>query len=97
MTTEVRLNAAASRYEIYVDDALAGIADYQDGPGATGARLFPHTEIDGSRRGQGLGAILVRFALDDTRASGRPVIPACWYVDQFMAEHPEYEDLRSAR
>jgi uncharacterized protein len=38
----------------------------------------------------------VRHALDDVRAAGRTVIPTCWYVAQFIDEHPEYEDLLAA-
>jgi predicted GNAT family acetyltransferase len=62
MAHEVRHNPERSRYEIHVDGELAGIADYRaDGTVVT----FPHTVIDPERRGQGLGAVLVRGALDD--------------------------------
>ena len=88
--TEVRDNPDRGRYELTVDGALVGIADYRD----TGeALLFPHTEIDSSRRGQGHGAILVRGALDDVRRQGRSVIPACWYVAEFIRDNPDYADL----
>jgi uncharacterized protein len=91
--TDIRVQhrADASRYELYVGDDLAGVADYwetSDGP-----LVFPHTEIDPSRRGQGLGAVLVRGALDDVRSRGRTVVPQCWYVAQFIREHPEYREL----
>ncbi|MGE0881886.1 MAG: GNAT family N-acetyltransferase [Acidimicrobiia bacterium] len=93
MTTEVRHAPNRSRYEIYVDDVLAGIADYHDGDDASAARVFPHTEIDATRRGMGLAAVLVGQALDDTRSTGRRVVPACWYVKQYIDEHPEYIDM----
>lgn len=93
MATEVRKNESGNRYEIHVDGELAGIADYSvDGD----VVIFPHTEIDGSRRGQGLGAILVRGALDDVREQGRTIVPACWYVAQFVDENPDYKDLVAA-
>ena len=38
-------------------------------------------------------AQLVRYALDDVRRSGRPVVATCWYVADFIDEHPEYRDL----
>ena len=79
-----------SRYELVVDDELVGIADYS----VMGDQVvMPHTEVDGRRRGQGLGATLVRGALEDVRASGRTVVPHCWYVAQFIDEHPEFGDL----
>jgi predicted GNAT family acetyltransferase len=90
MSNEVRHNAEASRYELYVDGELAGIADYR----ITGDRIvFPHTEIDASRRGQGLGAELVRGALDDVKPTGRAVVPRCWYVAEFIDANPEYQPL----
>jgi predicted GNAT family acetyltransferase len=55
--------------------------------------LFHHTEIDAPLRGDGLGAELVRGALDDVRARGRTIFPTCWYVAAFVDEHPEYHDL----
>jgi predicted GNAT family acetyltransferase len=90
MRTEVRDNPEASRYELRVDGELVGVADYY----RTGTRLvFPHTEISPTFRGQGLGAVLVQAALDEARASGHSIVPQCWYVAEFVAEHPEYGDL----
>lgn len=93
MAHEVRRNDAQSRYELLVDGELAGIADFHlQGDKA----VMPHTEIDSRRRGQGLGAILVQGALDDLRSAGRTVVPACWYVAQYIDENPEYRDLLAA-
>jgi predicted GNAT family acetyltransferase len=93
MAHEVRHDAARSRYELLVDGEVVGVADYRaDGDVWT----FPHTVIDRARRGQGLGAELVRGALDDVRARGATVVPRCWYVAEFVDEHPEYRDLLAA-
>ena len=93
MATEVRHNPEASRYEILLDGQLVGIADYRDRGDSI---VFPHTEIDRSMRGRNLGAQLVQGALDDVRGSGKRVVPSCWYVAQFIDEHPEYHDLLAA-
>ena len=90
MTSTVTKNEAENRYELHIDGELVGIADYHE---RGGALVFPHTEIDETRRGQGLGAVLVQGALDDVRPSGRKVVPSCWYVAQFIDEHPDYRDL----
>jgi predicted GNAT family acetyltransferase len=37
----------------------------------------------------------VHGALDDVRTEGWSVVPHCWYVAQFLDEHPEYADLRA--
>jgi uncharacterized protein len=93
MATDVRHNPQRSRYEIFVEGELAGIADYSERGDAV---VFPHTVIDPSMRGRNLGAQLVRAALDDVRGTGKRVIPSCWYVAQFIDEHPEYQDLLAA-
>lgn len=87
---EVRDNPERSRYEITVDGKLAGVAEY-DTVGTT--VTFIHTEVDRATRERGLGAELVRAALDDVRASGRTVIAQCPFVTSFIKEHPEYADL----
>jgi predicted GNAT family acetyltransferase len=93
MANEVRHNTERSRYELLVDGQLVGIADYR----VHGDQVvFPHTEINPAMRGRGLGAELVQGALDDVRSTGRTVVPACWYVAQFIDEHPAYQDLLAA-
>jgi predicted GNAT family acetyltransferase len=93
MDSEVRNNSERSRYELFVDGQLVGIADYR----VTGETVvLPHTEIAPDRRGQGLGAVLVQAVLDDVRSSGRAVVPTCWYVAEFIDDHPEYRDLLAA-
>jgi predicted GNAT family acetyltransferase len=93
MQIEVTNDAEASRYELRLDGRLVGIADYR----TTGTTVvFSHTEIDPPLRGRGLGAELVRAALDDVRAAGLTVVPLCWYVAQYIDEHPKYADLLAA-
>lgn len=90
MATEVRNHPEQSRYELSIDGTVVGIAEYRV---VGDTVVFPHTEIERSHRGQGLGAQLVQYALDDIRATNRRVVPQCWYVAQYIAEHPEYADL----
>ena len=90
MATEVRQNSEASRYEILQDGRVVGIAEYLD---RGEVLVFHHTEIDAPLRGDGLGAELVQAALDDVRAQGRRIVPTCWYVAEFVADHPAYSDL----
>jgi hypothetical protein len=90
---EVRRNDRRSRYELVDGDAVLGVADFRDQRGTV---VMPHTEIHPARRGQGLGALLVRGALEDLRARGATIVPVCWYVAQFIDEHPDYTDLIAA-
>lgn len=90
MATSVRHDQDRSRYELVMDEVVVGVADYRR---RDGTWVFPHTEIAADRRGQGLGAELVRGALDDVRRAGGKVVPQCWYVAEFIDTHPEYQDL----
>ena len=90
---QVLRNDTANRYELWVDGAMVGIADYIVQGDTV---VLPHTVIDPSRRGQGLGAVLVQGALDDIRAARRTVIPSCWYVREYIEENPDQRDLLAA-
>ena len=83
-------NDAASRFEAILDGEVVAFADYVD----RGDRVeLPHTVVDPSMRGRGIGAIIVGHALRSIRASERGVIPTCWYVAQYIDRHPEHADL----
>ena len=87
----VRHNPDTRRYELVDSDGhVLGHADYYiDGD----VVVVPHTEVVRHRRGDGLGAELVQGVLDDVRARGTLVRPRCWYVAEFIGEHPEYQDV----
>ena len=90
---EVRHDPVHHRYELFLDGALVGLADYRE---QGNAAVFTHTEVAPDHRGTGLAAVLVRGALDDARAHDRKVVPRCWYVADFIRDHPEYQDLLAA-
>jgi predicted GNAT family acetyltransferase len=91
MTTTVVDSPADSRYELVIDGAVAGLAEYRiDG----NEIAFTHTEVDTDQRRRGLGGILVSGALDDVRArTGLRVVAACPFVAHWVGEHPDYQDL----
>ena len=90
---EVKDNPDRTRYELHIDGELVGVLDYEVHDDVV---VIPHTEIERARRGHGLGAILVRGALDDVRSQGRLVLPQCWYVREFIEANTSYADLLSA-
>jgi uncharacterized protein len=83
----------SNRYELVDDGAVIGIADYRP---RGDVLVFPHTEISPARRGEGLGEVLVRGALDDVRQRGEKIVPTCWFVADFVHANPEYQDLLAA-
>ncbi|WP_406270948.1 N-acetyltransferase [Nocardia sp. NBC_00881] len=92
MTTRLEHNVADTRFEIYVDDTLAGYADYAE-RGDTKVRDLHHTMTFPEFRGQGIAAQVVEFALKDSRDAGFSIIPTCWYVEKYITEHQEFADL----
>jgi uncharacterized protein len=87
----VTRNDERQRYELVIDDRVVGVADYEMVDEST--MVLPHTEIDSRERGRGLGAVLVQGVLDDARARGAKVVPACWFVREFIEQHPDEADL----
>lgn len=87
MVAMVINNETDSRYELHVDGQLAGQLDYQ----LIGEVIaLTHTEVDEAYAGQGLGAQLAKFALDDAQARGLEVSPICPFVAKYIDKHPEY-------
>ncbi len=90
MTRSTTHNAAEHRFELFRDGELAGYAEYAE---RGRVRNFHHTLTFPRFRGHGVAAEVVRAALDDSRDGGFTVVPSCWYVEKFIAEHPGYRDL----
>ena len=82
--------ADAQRYEARDGATLAGFIDYIVKPGRI---ALVHTEVLPTHRGQGIGELLTRFALDDARRRGLRVIATCPYVRAYVEAHPETHDI----
>ena len=91
MSTTVRDETTHHRYEIVVDDQVAGYSHYQL---ENGRIAFQHTEVDGAYAGRGLGKQLVTGLLDDAEQRGLAVVPLCPYVRKVISENaPRYLHL----
>ena len=78
------------RFEIRADDRVVGLASYHvDGDVMT----LPHTEIDPSMGGRGLGTTLVREVLAAARSRQLHVLPYCSFIRKYLHDHPEDIDL----
>lgn len=87
MSTEVRINTALERFEIYVDGDIAGYAEYQD---TASERAFVHTEIHPRYERQGYAKELIGTALRTTRGEGFGILPMCSMVRHFVEINPEF-------
>lgn len=85
-----RRNDEAQRYEVLVDDQVAGIVDYR---WRDDVMVLPHTETFPGHEGKGVGSAAARAALDDARAQGVQVDPSCPFIASWIEKHPDYADL----
>ncbi|HEX4902817.1 MAG TPA: GNAT family N-acetyltransferase [Acidimicrobiales bacterium] len=92
---DVTHHADDHRYVLTDGDEAVGLLAYRPvgRPGTDLVDVYT-TQISPARRGQGLGEVLVREALDDLRRRGTAVKASCWYVADFLRDNPEYHDLR---
>jgi predicted GNAT family acetyltransferase len=80
------------RFEIRAEGRVVGLASYHvDGDVMT----LPHTEVDPSMSGRGMGTTLVAGVLAVARARGLHVLPYCSFVRHYIQQHPEELDLVS--
>lgn len=79
-----------NRFEIEVDGALVGFAQYRR---VDGTIAFVHTEIDRGHEGAGLGGALISAAFVEARRRGDRILPFCPFVRSYLQRHPEYVDL----
>lgn len=86
---DVKDQPAQSRYELDLGGETA-FASYRSAPGVL---TIYYTEVPAHLRGQGIGSILVRGALQDIRAKGWKVVPRCGFVAAFIRQNPEFQDL----
>jgi len=87
----VRHDAKSFRYTLIFDNEPVGLADYR----VAGQNMhFTHTEVNPTRRNQGLAGILIEQALNDARTrTDLRIVPDCPYVAHWIDQHAEYQDL----
>ena len=78
------------RFEIRQGERVVGLASYHVD---NGQMTLPHTEVDPSAGGQGVGTTLVAAVLTAARERGLTVLPYCSFVRRHILQHPEFLDL----
>lgn len=90
MTITITNHPEKHRYEAAIDGQLAGYCEYNL---LSNAVMFTHTEVLPAFEGQGVGSAIARHVLDEARAQGMPVIPACLFIAGYIRKHRGYVDL----
>jgi predicted GNAT family acetyltransferase len=70
------------------DEAVLAYAEL-----AGGTLDLQHTVVPDAARGRGVGAALVRAAVDHARAHDLKLVPTCRYVAAWLARHPGEADV----
>lgn len=60
---------------------------------AEGVMDIQHTLVPAELEGRGIGAALVKQALDYARENRLSVVPSCSFAETYILRHKEYEDL----
>lgn len=80
-----------NRFEARLGDEVLGFVQYQRTDDLV---VITHTEVPRENEGRGVGSLLARGILDDTRARGLRALVTCPFVLAWIGRHPEYADLQ---
>jgi uncharacterized protein len=87
---QVEHDPATHRFQARVS---SGTAVLSYAPVSPGLLELYSTYVPAADRGHGIGGRLVESAVAYAREQGMRIIPTCWYVGQWIREHPEHSDL----
>ena len=89
-TIRVADNPEKRRYEIFVDDTLAGFATYRT---EHDHLVILHSEVFPEFEHHGLASRLAGETFEDLRRRGLQAVLQCPYFRKYVREHREYGDL----
>jgi len=79
-----------SRFVLKQAGRELGEAHYSLFEGPAGPAIdFDHTVVDPELRGTGLSGLLAHRAVTDEVVHGRSVAASCWFIEGYLAKHPE--------
>lgn len=82
-------NEEANQYEFHVEEYTPKI-EYQ----LRGRKMYLlHTEVPSELEGRGIGAQLVKKALEDISERELTLVPLCPFVASYLKRHPEWQRL----
>lgn len=83
--------ASGGRYFYRFEDGSEAEMEFvEQRPGVV---AITHTGTPPQHRGQGVAAVLVEKAVQDFRAAGQKVIPACGFAREQFRTHDDWADL----
>jgi predicted GNAT family acetyltransferase len=89
MTDQFRDREDRDRFELDIEGTTAFVT-YRKSPETI---TLVHTEVPAELGGRGVGSKLGRAVLDAVRGQGRKLHVECDFIRNYMAKHPEYNEL----
>ena len=86
---KITVNEASNQFELNLERGLALVSYELDGKTIS----ILHTEVPEEFEGQGIASHLAKFALDYARENHLKVKNYCRFVQVYLRQHPEYQDL----
>jgi len=86
----IQHDAADRRFYVRLPEGEAYLSYEEVGDGTLDLR---HTIVPGPAQGRGVGDSLVRAALDYAREQGARIVPSCPFVQAWLDDHPDEQDL----
>ena len=77
----------------FTERVPSGTAVLAYSPAGDGVLELYSTFVPSADRGKGVAAGLVEAAVAYARQERLRILPSCWYVAQWLQEHPEHADL----
>lgn len=88
---EVKNNQSKNQFEANLEGGKTALIQYDRQ--ADGALNLFHTEVPEEFEGRGVGARLVKNALEQIKADNLKIVPSCQFVAAYIKRHPEYKNL----
>ncbi len=84
-------NPGRGRFELFVDDRVAGVVTYRTDEAADGTPVIvlDHTRVKSAFEGRGLGSKLARGAIALARARGGQVRVECPFLCGWLRRNPD--------
>lgn len=97
MPGSIRDNPQRGRFELDLEGETVGNTAFVAYRLSPGVITLTHSEVPRALRGHGAGTRLARAVFTHLRGRGLGVVPACGFLAAFVATHPEFADLLSAK
>ncbi len=93
MKDNIRQEESGSKGSFYLEVEGSRKAEMTYSVAGSERIIIDHTDVDDSLRGQGVGLMLVEYAVEYVRKKGIKLLPLCPFTKATLLKHPEWKDM----